>query len=158
MYNWFQYYLLGMLAIILLPSSSWAQVVPQHYFFDGDEVVFEFDGRQYLKAREKGILETLDFSDYKIDEVVISGNFNEWSKDAWKMKKVGPFKYQLRKKIKDFNDPFTWEFKFLVNGQYWVVPEEDKPDKKILSNDFIEEAFDLKLKHVEPGFKRKHSI
>ncbi|GJM32730.1 MAG: hypothetical protein DHS20C18_17310 [Saprospiraceae bacterium] len=125
------------------------QQFSRHYFFDGDEVVFEFDSREYLQAKNQDILERLDFSDLKIDEVVVSGNFNNWSKDSWKMRKTGRYTYQLRKKIVEFNDPFKWEFKFLVNGEYWIVPDAKHPGKKFLSNDFIESTYNLKLNDIE---------
>ncbi len=151
MYKCIQYYGLGILTMLcFLPAWSWGQMVPRHYFFEGDEVVFEFDAREYLIAREKGILESLDFSDLKIDEVVVSGSFNNWSKDSWQMKQVDKYTYQLRKKIASFNDPFTWDFKFLINGKHWVTPNADNPDKKILSNDFIEETFDVRMDDIEP--------
>jgi 1,4-alpha-glucan branching enzyme len=56
----------------------------------------------------------------------------------------------LRKSIEDFNDSFTWEFKFLVNGQYWVEPLPGEAKQKVLSNDFWEETFDLTFNKIEP--------
>lgn len=145
MKNWLKKF--GHILIILLLQvlAGSAQV----YFFDGDEVVFEFDSRAYARADAEGNLDQLDFADLKIHEVVISGNFNEWAKDGWRMKKMGRHKFQLRKPIEGFNDPFTWEFKFLVNGKYWITPLPGAEKQKVLSNDFWEKTFDLTFNKVE---------
>lgn len=137
-----------MLCSLLLSFASGAGA--QVYFFEGDEVVFEFDSRLYERAQAEGKLKKLDFADLEIHEVVVSGSFNDWSKDGWRMKKIGRHKFQLRKAIADFNDPFTWEFKFLVNGEYWVEALPGSSRQKVLSNDFWEATFDLTFNKIEP--------
>lgn len=122
----------------------------QVYFFEGDDVVFEFDSRVYAKADAEGNLDKMDFSDLKIYNVAVAGNFNDWSKEGWRMKKLSRYKFQLRKPIEQFNDPFTWEFKFLVNGKYWIEPLPGSAKQKVLSNDFWEKTFDLTFNKVEP--------
>jgi len=95
----------------------------QGYRIDGDEVVFTFDTKDYdfvtyLKGYRK------DFQDIDIDEVLVSGEFNNWTTKSWRMAKVDESKYELRKKLKDFNDKFTWEFKFVINNMYWAEPSK----------------------------------
>ncbi|MCF4100593.1 hypothetical protein L1I30_02830 [Gillisia sp. M10.2A] len=92
------------------------------YRIEGDEVVFSFDSREYEKATDDISGDLRDFNDLAIQSVVVSGNFNGWSKKKWVMKKVGPNRYELRKKIDDFTDEFAWEFKFVVNNAYWAEP------------------------------------
>jgi len=148
MNRWFKFcgqYLLGTL-FLFTAGTLLAQV----YFFEGNEVVFEFDSREYAKAAREGRTDQLDFADLDINDVIVSGNVKNWSKEEWRMKKVGRYKFQLRKYIDQFNDPFTWEFKFLVNGQYWVEPLVDSDKQKVLSNDFWEETFNLTLNSIEP--------
>jgi hypothetical protein len=140
----------GHILLLLFLQSSLAQVGAQIYFFEGDDVVFEFDRRIYAKADAEGSSDQLDFSDLKIYEVIVSGNFNNWSEDGWQMKKIGRHKFQLRKPIEHFDDPFTWEYKFLVNGQYWIEPLPGTTNQKILSNDFWKETFNLTFNKVEP--------
>ena len=67
----------------------------------------------------------MDFDDFDIKNVVVSGGFNLWSRDAWKMKKVNENIYELRKKVSDFDDNFEWEFKFVINNNFWAEPSED---------------------------------
>ncbi len=126
------------------------------YYFDGDEVVFEFDPRDYAKATVDGTAKKMDFADLEIYKVTVSGDFNKWSKKGWKMKKVSRFKYQLRKKIIDFDDRFTWEFKFLINNKYWAEPNpKEHNTNKIFQNIFLEEVYNLKMHTIQPDTEGK---
>lgn len=138
------------LACALVGNWLAAQSFTKAYYFEGDEIVFEFDRREYKEAFEKGSGEKLDFADLKIHEVIVSGNVSNWSKDNWRMKKISRNKYQLRKKIWEFNDPFNWEFKFLVNGRYVTIPQMTTIEGKIHANDFLEDTYNLKLYDVKP--------
>lgn len=142
--------------LLLLSALPWlpAQKLSKGYYFDGDDVVFEFDIRLYQKAEADGTLQKLEFSDLNINKVVVTGNFDKWSEKAWRMKKTGPYTYQLRKKVSDFNDDFTWEFKFLINGKYIADPKKYDVREKILSADIWEGVYDLdvyNVKQVEHG-------
>lgn len=95
------------------------------YRIEGDEIVFTFDKRDYDKVTDEKNQERMDFDDFDIKNVVVSGQFNLWSRDAWKMKKVNENIYELRKKIIDFKDNFEWEFKFVINNNYWAEPSKD---------------------------------
>lgn len=136
--------------------ALFAQEKTNGYYFEGDEVVFEFDPRVYAKATIDGTADQLDFSDLDVYKVVVSGNFNKWSKKGWKMERVGEYKYQLRKKITDFDDRFTWEFKFLVNNKYWAEPDPAKHNaNKIFQNNFLEEVYNLKLHTIKQSERGK---
>ena len=128
--------------------SLQAQTDSKSYYFEGDEVVFQFDIRLYEAAAKEGKVSELDFADFDINRIVVSGNFNRWSRKAWKMQKVGPFTYQLRKKISDFNDAISWDFKYLINGKYWVDPTAINPEEKVLHDDVWKGVFDLDLYDV----------
>ena len=137
------------LPVLLVPVlAAYGQKPLTAYYFEEDEVVFQFDSRMYTEATDKGSQEKLDFADLKIEKVVVSGSFNNWSRKGWMMKKVGPTTYQLRKKIEDFNDDYQLEFKFLVNGQYWAEPDE-RFDNRVFANEFWEEVYNLSLYDVE---------
>tara|TARA_R110002072_G_scaffold109335_7_gene236626 strand:+ start:8635 stop:9603 length:969 start_codon:yes stop_codon:yes gene_type:complete len=94
------------------------------YRIDGDEIVFTFDKREYMKITDDKSQKRMDFDDFDIKNVVVSGEFNSWSKNSWKMKKVDENIYELRKKISAFDDDFEWEFKFIVNNNFWAEPSE----------------------------------
>ncbi|HMR43370.1 MAG TPA: hypothetical protein PKC40_06030 [Saprospiraceae bacterium] len=127
-----------------------AQKESKAYYIENDEVVFEFDARLYQKAAADGTLKDLDFADFDINKVVVSGDFNSWSRKDWKMKKIGQYTFQLRKKVKDFNDVFKWEFKFLINGRYWADPESRRLDEKIISNDIWATVYNLDIYNCQP--------
>lgn len=142
-------YLTILFCACLFTLRGAAQTSSKSYYFENDEVVFEFDIRMYDKAEADGTLQKLEFPDFNIKKVVVSGDFNKWSEKAWKMKQVGPYTYQLRKKIKDFNDDFTWEFKFLINGQYWADPNNQIVKEKIISSDIWEGVYNLDVYNVQ---------
>ncbi len=87
------------------------------YRIEGDEVVFSFDKREYTNAYGAHG-KNLDFADFDIENVVLSGEFNNWSMDQWKMTRIDENIYELRKKIQDFKDEFSWEFKYVINNEY----------------------------------------
>ncbi|MFD0988546.1 glycogen-binding domain-containing protein [Mariniflexile jejuense] len=93
-----------------------------------DTVVFSFDVRDYSKFTQEFTGQILDFDDFDIKNVVVSGEFNNWSRDNWKMKKIDAFKYELRKSISDFNNEFSWEFKYIINNTYWAEPTKKDPN------------------------------
>lgn len=94
------------------------------YRIEGDEVVFTFDKRDYENATEDSLGYTRDFDDLDIKSVVVSGQFNDWSRDKWEMNKINEYIYELRKKLIDFTDAFSWEFKFVINNTYWAEPSK----------------------------------
>lgn len=126
------------------------QDIPSAYYFEGEEIVFQFNSRLYANAKVDGSYQKMDFADLDIYSVAISGNFNEWSKEGWKMQKVGPDLYQLRKKITDFNDNYPFEFKFIINKKYWTVPSESFKNR-VFDDQFWEEVFDISIYDVEPS-------
>lgn len=95
------------------------------YRVEGDEVVFRFDKRDYTNYTDEKNQAQIDFKDFDIENVVVSGEFNLWSRDSWKMKKVNDNIYELRKKLSDFKDNFLWEFKFVINNHIWAEPNNE---------------------------------
>ncbi|MCB0588965.1 MAG: hypothetical protein KDD06_26990 [Phaeodactylibacter sp.] len=138
--------------ILALASATLAWAQPEElpyraYYFEGNEVVFEFDLRYFEEATLHKTDKKVDFDDLDIYEVAVAGDFNNWSRKKWKMKKVGPQRYQLRKKITDFDDAFKWEYKFIINGKYWAEPPESVLNKsKVTHNNQIwDEVYNLSL-------------
>ena len=107
-----------------IPSFSQEKTV-KGYKIEGDFIVFTFDKRDYQTATHEKLQHRLDFSDFDIEKVVVAGNFNNWSRKKWKMKKVDENIYQLKKRIEDFDEDFNWEFKFFINNDFWAEPAKD---------------------------------
>lgn len=95
------------------------------YTIKGDSVVFTFDIRDYKTFTDEDSGQRLEFNDFNLKNVAVSGEFNLWSRDKWKMNRVDQYTYQLAKKISDFNDDFSWEFKFVINDKYWAEPAKN---------------------------------
>ena len=144
------YILLCLWSALQIPLQSQE---PYHaYFFEGDEVVFEFDIRYFEEASRAGAFWKTDFEDIDVESVAIAGDFNNWSADEWRMKKVGEGRYQLRKQIEDFEDAFRWEFKFVVNGKFWAEPSETirNKGKTTPTGSFWQETYNMELYTARP--------
>lgn len=92
---------IGILVVtwIFFAVSCSGQHEQKAYYFEGEEVVFVFDIRNYTKALLGENALSVDFVDLGIHEVAITGEFNNWSKKGWKMTKRDEFTYELRKRI-----------------------------------------------------------
>ncbi len=104
-----------------------AQKKTQGYRVEGDEVVFTFDKRDYKEVTH-GLSQhrkSIDDKDLAIEMIAVAGEFNNWSQDKWIMTKIDENRYEFRKKMADFTDEFSWEFKFVINEHYWAEPEGD---------------------------------
>jgi len=112
--------------LLLVTTYTFAQNTKiKGYRIEGNEIIFSFDKRDYEKVSENNYGQILDFEDIDINNVVVSGKFNNWSLHKWKMIKLNENNYELRKKIDDFTDEFSWDFKFVVNNNYWVEPSKE---------------------------------
>jgi hypothetical protein len=85
------------------------------YKIEGDHVVFIFNVNDYPNIKHNG---------EPINDVFVSGEFNDWALDQWKMNKVNDSIYQLPKKRSFFVADIDWEFKFIINGKHWAEPSD----------------------------------
>jgi len=122
------------------------------YKIEGDSVVFSFDVRDYKKFTQEHTGQINDFQDFDIENVVVSGEFNLWSTDHWKMKQVDEYRYELRKSISDFTDEFSWEFKFVINNSFWAEPSKNDPNvsKAIKDGRKLRSVYNLKMYTAYP--------
>jgi hypothetical protein len=100
----------------LAPGNSTATVLG--YRVDSNEVVFVFEPSAF------GVQIA---SDARVD---VAGNFNQWldASDgtirnpgpAWQMQRVAGDRYELHKRLADFQQRPQWEFKFVVNLGQWI--------------------------------------
>jgi 1,4-alpha-glucan branching enzyme len=118
------------------------------YHFEGDEVVFVFDIRDFQHAIEQGTSEYLDFSDLKIYDVAISGNFNDWSERGWRMNKQNDYTFELRKRTADFDDPVNWDFKYIINGKH-IIDRALSFKDRLYDKFFLNETFGLDVNQIK---------
>lgn len=136
--------LLAGLILLVLPVSG-QQATQNPYYFEGDDVVFVFDVRSYGRALQGEEADQLDFRDLKIYEVAITGAFNNWSAEGWKMTKRNEYVFELRKKIAEFNAPFPLEFKYVLNGKIISELQENKGNDKQFTDDFLRDVYRLDM-------------
>ncbi|MFK7781845.1 hypothetical protein [Psychroserpens sp.] len=116
-------YIITILFVITI-HTSFAQN-QKGYTIEGDDVVFTFHRSDYETLSHDIEGNRISFDDLNVDNVVVSGEFNNWSKYDWKMTKINEDTYQLRKPLSKFDDNFTWEFKFIINNEYWAEPSRN---------------------------------
>lgn len=112
------------LALLSIPTFGQIETI-KGYRIEGDELIFTFDKRDYKIATADQYSEVFDFDDLAIKNVVVAGEFNNWSKRKWRMTKVDDHRYELKKKLSDFTDEFSWEFKFVINNALWAEPSKN---------------------------------
>ncbi len=108
------------------------------YDIKGEEVIFIFNVNDYPNIKNNGDT---------VDNVFVSGEFNNWARDEWPMTKVSDSIYQLKKNLSVFTSDFGWEFKFIVNSEHWAEPTrafENSVDAKD-PNGFSLMTYNLKL-------------
>lgn len=100
------------------------------YVIENGYISFEFDPKQYqLSLNERGRV-VVPISALTVERVSVIGDFNEWESGSWELVADGG-KYILRKELAAFAKKKEWTFRFVINGQYHVLPPTDAPNKKI---------------------------
>lgn len=115
------------LVFVITLCSAFAQN-QKGYTIEDDEVVFTFHRSDYETLSHDKAGNRISFDDLTVENVVVSGEFNNWSKYNWKMTKIDENTYQLRKPLSKFEDNFTWQFKFIINNEYWAEPTKNTPN------------------------------
>ncbi len=135
------------------PSHGLSQPAANPYFFEGDDIVFVFDVRQYANAPKGKNADKVDFADLNVYDVAISGQFNDWSKKGWKMTKKSEFLFELRKRVDEFNQPFPLEFRYIINGKFINQPGNEDPGSRQFTDDFLQDVYkmDLSVIRVHEG-------
>ena len=132
--------------IFMLSSVLMFAQEQKGYKIDGDDVVFTFKRSDYelLSHHDEGLRVSFDHLD--ISNVVVAGEFNNWSRFDWIMKKVDDDTYELRKPLSKFEGDYSWQFKFLINNEFWAEPSETDPNIANAKNKYGEELHVYNLK------------
>lgn len=127
---------------ISVPVSSQTE---SSYRMEGDEVVFVFDIRVYARELLGENALKVDFADFGIYDVAVSGEFNNWNRKGWRMHKKDEYVYELRKKLLAFSDAFPLDFRYIINGRYIADKEGNITDTKHFHDDFLEDIYHVDL-------------
>jgi len=107
-------------------------------------VIFEFDraNYEYVTSDESGVFAKIE--DVNIRQVCVAGEFNSWARDKWIMQKVGKDRFRFEKRVSEFGSKPEWQFKFVINGSYWVEPPTDAVNR--IPTGFMNNSFNLVLR------------
>ncbi len=100
------------------------------YFDKGDSVQFVFGQQKSIKVGLVAI--SLDQRRDEIKQVNLAGDFNGWSPDSKKylLKKIDNTIYTLTlSKAEIGKKGETKQFKFVLNGKYWIEPPAEAENK-----------------------------
>jgi len=107
------------------------------YRIEGEDIVFEFDPREYGVARmADGALGTIQMVE-EVYTVNVAGPFNKWIKNDknWALAKRTRNYFELRKAISNFSARAEWPFKFVVNNNVWVGAPRKAENKMVVAED-----------------------
>ena len=91
------------------------------YRLAGGKVVFEFAPGSFAEVTRDMSGEHEPLSSFEVTDVHVAGEFNDWSKSAWPMRRSGD-RWRLTRAAKELGTARTYQFKFVVNGAWWVEP------------------------------------
>lgn len=108
------------------------------YKIRGSKLTFIFNVNDYPNILNNG---------EPIKEVFVSGEFNNWATNQWKMKRTTDSTYELTKELSDFTSDFDWEFKYVVNKKHWAEPTPKFKNSVEARNKYGQKlmAYNLKL-------------
>ena len=98
------------------------------YRIEGKKVIFTFDSRDYHIFTQDNDGNKRKAGELSIENVTVSGEFNNWLLEGWEMKQVSPYTYELAKALTDFDSRVNWEFKYVINHAYWAEPDTTFPN------------------------------
>lgn len=141
------------IVLFLLTAVVYSQTpTAKGYRIEGDEIIFNFNVNDYKKASNDYGYE-YDFDDLDIKSVVLSGEFNNWSKEGWRLSRIANNQYELRKKLSDFSHDYLWEFKFVINHEYWAEPSKNTTNVQFVKHDygFYKDTYNLSFYTIQPN-------
>jgi len=96
-------------------------------------LIFRFDVANHPSLTTDDTGQLINIQDLLVESVAVAGGFNGWSRDKDQLKQVAEGVYELvipRERLRDRN---RWEFKFVVNGSYWVEPPRHYPNRALVN-------------------------
>ncbi len=134
-----KYYWTILILITVFDLRGQVDTLPS-YFMENEDVVFEFDIRQYDHDLENKFSQLFELQDYAVIDIIKSEQTNQIQ--GWEVHQINEFIFQLRRKLTDFNQQTSKNVKYLINGDYWVEPVS-KVDSLSEPLKTIQSEFDL---------------
>jgi hypothetical protein len=109
------------------------------YRIESDEIVFAFNASTYAKALSLYGSASADFYDLNILQAS-QGNYKKWSKDGWRMQRIKPDHFEIRKKITEIEGTPNWFLRLLSHSQALNEMAIREPSALLKSNRSYEHA------------------
>ncbi|MBL7472979.1 hypothetical protein [Robertkochia sediminum] len=104
--------------------STFAGLAQQKgYEIVGDSVIFTFDLNDYERYTNETNGQRTSPDDLEVDDVYLAGEFNDWSREGWKMTRISESRFRLAKALSQLSGRVDWQFKYLVNSSFWAEPD-----------------------------------
>uniref|UniRef100_A0A7C3HZ59 Glycoside hydrolase family 13 N-terminal domain-containing protein n=1 Tax=Gracilinema caldarium TaxID=215591 RepID=A0A7C3HZ59_9SPIR len=127
-------YLLFFAAVLLISGcasnniSGNQEQKPVGYIITSDSIIFMFDASQYKYVTNQYTGEWVSIKKIPIRTVTLAGDFNSWSRSKNPMENDNGI-YKLTFPLTDFQENKPYQFKFVLNEQWWVEPSPNMNDK-----------------------------
>lgn len=105
------------------------------YTITDDSIVFVFDVSRFKYVTNQHTGEWERITKIPIRTVAVAGDFNNWNRNSHIMENQNGI-YQLAFPLSDFQKNKMYQFKFVINEQWWVEPtvKMSNTDKTNLGN------------------------
>lgn len=121
------------------------------YEIVGDSVIFSFNLNDYERYTNEANGKRVHPADLDIDNVFLAGEFNDWSREGWKMTRISETGFRLAKSLNELNNRMDWQFKYLVNSTFWAEPDTSFDNITISENSsFWTNVYNLNLHTIAP--------
>jgi hypothetical protein len=100
---------------------------PVGYTITNDSIIFFFDANQYNYVTNNFTGAWVSIKKIPISTVSLAGDFNGWNRSINPMKNENGI-YQLSFPLTDFQKNIPYQFKFVLNEQWWVEPSPNMHD------------------------------
>jgi len=95
------------------------------YVVRESRILFVFDPARYDSLADDSSGARVALAATNIETVHVAGDFNGWSRTAWKLTRDFRgvrARYALEHRLADLGAGREYAFRFLVNGRWWVIP------------------------------------
>jgi len=100
------------------------------YLIENEQVIFTFQSTQFSETTDGMSGWRQRLKDHKIKKVYVAGDFNNWEpkNKQFLMVEKGNV-YELKLPLNELTNNKMYEFKFVINGNKWVEPNNDMINK-----------------------------
>lgn len=92
------------------------------YHTQNDSIFWTFDPASFTFAIHNDNGNMIYIKNQKVESVSLAGEFNNWSRTETPLAQDSLGNWALKQHLEPYKSQKRWEFKFVVNGVYWIAP------------------------------------